>query len=75
MDKYQNSFQGTFTTSILERGAPCHRLRALMSEIIDGDPDSISPEADSLSEIAQFNYRTIKSSRKVIIVYITGSFT
>ena len=27
-----------------------------MSEIIDGDPDSISQEADILAEIALFNY-------------------
>jgi len=35
-----------------------------MSEIIDGDPESISKEADMLAEIAQFNYRTIKGFRK-----------
>ena len=36
-----------------------------MSEIIDGNPDSISQEAGMLAEIAQFNYRTIKGLRKV----------
>ena len=36
-----------------------------MSDIIDGDPDSISQEADMLAEIALFNYRTIKGFRKV----------
>ena len=37
-----------------------------MSEIIDGDPDSIFQEADMLEEIAKFNYyRTIKGFRKV----------
>ena len=43
-------------TSIIDSGKPSHRLRALMSEIIDGDPDSISQEADILAEIALFNY-------------------
>ena len=65
LDNYENSFHGTFTTSIIDSGKPSHRLRALMSEIIDGDPESISQEADMLAEIAQFNYRTIKSFRNV----------
>ena len=65
LDNYKNSFEGTFTSSIIDSGKPSHRLRALMSEIIDGDPESISKEADMLAEIAQFNYRTIKGFRKV----------
>ena len=65
LDNYENSFHGTFTTSIIDSGKPSHRLKALMGEIIDGDPDSISQEAGMLAEIAQFKYRTIKGFRKI----------
>ena len=61
---YSNTFKGRYDASILAN-KPSPYLRALLSEILDGDPESVTSEANTLADIVQHNYRTIKSSRKV----------
>ena len=62
--QYSNEFKGHFDASILSN-SPSKHLRSLMNNILDGDPDSITKEADMLTDIIQFNCRNMKSRRKV----------
>jgi hypothetical protein len=64
LSSYSNTFKGRFDASIL-MNTPSPILRSLMNAILDGDSESVSSESNSLTDMIQFSFRTLKSTRKV----------
>ncbi len=47
-------------------------MRTLTIRLLDSDPESVSDQADMISELVQYNYRTKPSVRKFGVHIYTG---